>query len=240
MSYSSFFRESALEQAKLDGQTRSDNEEEKLKDIPRTAGNILQERAENYQIALEEALSECYKDPMLTAAALLREVTTPYPLPTPQVEVIPWIYFPLTIPGLCLTIDGYCDGEPDLPEYSESLFNNTLSLNLWIVSFEYNYDTEAWELRVAPGTGIILGATWSPESGYGFQAGVDLGLDLRVAGFDLQGYLEVDKTGLHLKGETGAFVSLGILEGGVERSVSTTLIPIQAIPQEPTPQPDTD
>lgn len=240
MSYSSFFRESALEQAKLNGQTLSDIEEEKLKDIPRTAGNILQERAENYQIALEEALSECYKDPMLTAAALLGEVSTPYPLPTPRVEEIPWIYFPLTIPGLCLTIDGYCDGEPDLPEYSESLFNNTLSLNLWIVSFEYNYDTEAWELRVAPGTGIILGATWSPDSGYGFQAGVDLGLDLRVAGFDLQGYLEVDKTGLHLKGETGAFVSLGILEGGVERSVSTTLIPFQAIPQEPIAPPETD
>ncbi|MRR23413.1 hypothetical protein EG830_10605 [bacterium] len=240
MSYSSFFRECALEQAKIEGQARSDYEEEKLKDIPRTAASILQERSENYQIALEEAISECYKDPMLTAAALLIEKNSPYGLPTPQVEVIPWIYFPLTVPGLCLTIDGYCDGEPDLPEYSESLFNNTLSLNLWIASFEYNYDTEAWELRVAPGTGIILGATWSPESGYGFQAGVDLGLDLLVAGFDLQGYLEVDKTGLHLKGETGAFVSLGILEGGVERSVSTTLIPFETVPEEATPMPATE
>ena len=62
------------------------------------------------------------------------------------------------------------------------------------------------------GTGIILGATWSPESGYGYQAGVDLGVDLVVAGFDLQLYLEVDKTGMHLKGETGAFVSMGIFE----------------------------
>jgi tetratricopeptide (TPR) repeat protein len=238
--YSSFFRECVLEQAKIDGQTRSDYEEDKLKDIPRTAGGILQERAENYQIALEEAFSECYKDPMLTAAALLTEKNSPYGLPEPQVEVIPWIYFPLLLPDLCLTIDGYCDGEPDLPEYSESMFNNTLSLNLLIVSFEYNYDTEAWELRVAPETGIILGATWSPESGYGYQAGVDLGLDLKVVGFDLQCYFEVDKTGMHIKGETGAFVNLGILEAGIERSISQTLIPFQAVPGEATPLSETE
>ncbi len=240
MSYSSFFKECALDVAKIEAQKRSDYEENKLKDITRTAASILQERAENYQIALEEAINECYKDPMLTAAALLKVENCPYPLPASLVEIVPWGYFPLLLPELCLTIDGYCDGDPNLPEFDESMFDNTLSLNLWIVSFEYNYDTEAWELRIAPGTGIILGATWSPESGYGYQAGIDLGLDLVVAGFDLQCYLEVDKTGMHIKGETGAFVSLGILEGGIEKSVSKTLIPFQAVPGEATPLSETE
>lgn len=238
MSYSNFFRECALEQAKIDGQARSDYEEEKLKDIPRTTASILQERSENYQIALEEAISECYKDPMLTAAALLIEKNSPYGLPEPNVEVIPWIYFPLTVPGLCLTIDGYCDGDPDLPKFDESMFNNTFSLDLWIASFEYNYDTEAWEFRV--GDGVFLGASWSPESGYGFQSGIDLGIDLVVAGFDAQCFLEVDKTGMHLNGETSAFVNLGILEAGIEKSISQTLIPFQAVPGEATPLPVTE
>jgi tetratricopeptide (TPR) repeat protein len=238
MGYSSFFMDCALEQAKIDGQKRSDYEEEKLKDIPRAAVNILQERSENYHIALEEAISECYNDPMLTAAELLNFQNGPYPLPPSRVEIIPWGYFPLLIPDLCLNIPGYCDGDPDLPEYDESMFNNTFSLDLWVASFEYNYDTEAWELRLAPGTGIILGVTWSPESGYGYQAGVDLGLNLVVAGFDLECYLEVDKTGMHLKGETGAFVNLGIIDAGIERSVSKTLIAFQAVPQESTPSPE--
>lgn len=240
ISYSSFFRECVLEQAKIDGQARSDYEEEKLKYIPRSAGSILQERAENYQIALEEAFSECYKDPMLTAAALLSVENSPYGLPASQVESVFLFYFPLGLPDFCFNIPGYCDGEGelDLLGYDVPMFSNTFSIDLWIVSFEYNYDTEAWEFRLAPGTGLILGASWSPESGYGYQAGVDLGLDIKVFGFDLQFYFEVDKTGMHLKGETGAFVSLGPLEAGVERSISQTLIPFQTVPMEATPLPE--
>lgn len=234
MSYSSFFRECVLEQAKIDGQARSDYEEGKLKDIPRSAGSILQERAENYQIALEEAFSECYKDPMLTAAALLSVENSPYGLPKSRVESVFLMYFPLALPDLCLNIPGYCDGgrEPDLKKYDASIFNNTFSLDLWIASFEYNYDTESWEFRV--GEGVFLGASWSPESGYGFQAGGELGLNLVVAGFDVAGYFEVDKNGMHLKGEASAFVGL-ILQAGIERSGSVTLIPFQASPGEPTP-----
>lgn len=238
ISYSDYFMECALEQAKIEGQKRSEYEEDKLKDIPRTAGSILQERSENYQIAMEEAISECYKDQMLTAAALLIEKKSLYGLPEPQVEVIPWIYFPLTIPELCLTIDGYCDGDPDLPGFDESMFDNTFTLDLWIASFEYNYDTEAWEFRV--GEGVFLGASWSPESGYGYQAGIDLGVNLVVAGFDAQCFLEVDKNGMHLNGETSAFVNLGMLEAGIEKSISQTLIPFQVVPEEATPLPVTD
>ncbi len=233
MSYSSFFRESALEQAKLEGQTLSDYEEEKLKNIPRTAASILQERADNYQIALEEAFSECYKDPMLTAAALLRVENSPYSLPKSRVESVFLLYFPLGFPGLCIDIPGYCDGEPNLSRYDVSMFNNTFSLDLWIASFEYNYDTEAWEFRV--GQGVFLGASWSPEAGYGYQAGIDLGVSLVVGGFDAQCFLEVDKNGMHLNGEVSAFVNLGIMEAGIERSISETLIPFQAVPGEATP-----
>jgi tetratricopeptide (TPR) repeat protein len=239
MRYSSFFRDCVLEQAKIDGQTLSDYEEEKLKDIPRTAGSILQERAENYQIALEEAFSECYKDPMLTAAALLTEKNSPYGLPDPQVELIDLIP-PHLLALLCLEIPGYCDGEPDLPEFDESMFDNTFTLDLWVVSFEYNSNTEAWELRILPATGVILGANWTPESGYGFQAGAGLGLNLVVAGIDLELYFEVNRNGLHLNGEASAFSKLDIYKTGLEKSFSVPLIPIQADPREPTPQSETE
>jgi len=60
------------------------------------------------------------------------------------------------------------------------------------------------------------------------------------AGSDAQLFLEVDKNGMHLNGEASAFVNLGILEAGIERSISHTLIPFQAIPMEPTPLPETE
>ena len=240
MSYSSFFRECVLEQAKIVGQAQSDYEEEKLKDIPRSAGSILQERAENYQIALEEAFSECYKDPMLTAAALLSVENSPYGLPAARVESVFLLYFPLGFPGFCFDFPGYCDGEPDLSKYDVSMFDNTFTLDLFVVSFEYNSDTEAWELRILPSTGVILGANWSPESGYGFQAGAGLGLNLVVAGIDLELYFEVNRNGLHLNGEVSAFSKLDIYKTGLEKAFSVPLIPFQAVPGETTPLPESE
>jgi|GEM_PF-918977 len=218
ISYSSFFRECALEQAKIEGQTRSDYEENKLKDIPRTAGSILQERAENYQIALEEAISQCYKDQMLTAAALLKEKNCPYSLPTPQVEGIPWIYFPLMIPELCLTIDGYCDGDPNLPEFSESFFDDTFSLNLIIASLEYNTSTGEWEFRV--GQGIILGATWSPKSGFGGQLGVGVNAHFFGVEYEAAAFLEgnAEELTAHIEGGASTFLGPGV-ETGMKQTV---------------------
>ncbi len=215
---SSFFMDCAKQQAEIDAQVMSDNEEEKLKDIPGTAINIAQERAENYQIALEEAINECYKDPMLTAAALLEIENSPYGLPTSLVEGVPWGYFPLMLPGLCLSIPGYCDGDPDLPEFDASMFDNTFTLDLILASLEYNTSTGEWEFRV--GQGIILGATWSPESGFGVQLGAGVHAAFFGVNYEAGAYLEGNSEGLtaHLEGGASTILGPG-LESGIEQNV---------------------
>jgi hypothetical protein len=240
MSYSSFYMECALKQAEADANQGFQELYSRTKDLPVTAGYYADVKEDIYQSSLEEAINQCYKDPMITGASSLKAKSEPATLPLSHVEIYPIVYYIFAIPGACLSIPGYCD-ETDPGNLSfPNLLDNTFSLNLWIASFEYNYDTGAWELRVAPGTGIILGATWSPESGFGYQAGADLDVDLGVAGFGLEGYFEVDKNGMHLKGEISAFVNLGIFEAGMEKSGTHTLIPFQAAPGEATPLLETE
>ncbi len=235
MSYSSFFMQCALDQAKIDARVQSEYEEERTKNLPISAIERARLRTETYNSALEEAIKECYLDPMLTAASLLNAESIPQELPHSDVEVLDLTFFyPFAWLEACLSIEGYYDGG-EKPEVS-GIADNTFSLNLWVASFEYNWNTGEWELRILPGTGVILGATWSPDSGFGVEAGVDLGLDLIVAGFNLEGYFKVDKNGMTLNGEAGAFVSLGVLEAGLESSGSVPVIPFQATTSEPLPE----
>ncbi len=235
ISFSSYFLECAKEQAVIESKIQSDYEHELTKDLPVSEANRAVERAENYQIALEEAINECFRDPMLMATALLHVENTPISLPTSSIESVFAEYFPLAVAGLCIEIPGYCDGDPDISGFDPSGLDNTFSLNLWVASFEYNSNTGAWELRILPGTGIILGATWSPESSFGFQAGVNLGLNLVVAGFNIEGYFEVNKNGMSLNGEAEAFLKMGVLEAGLETSGSVPVTPSQATTGEPLP-----
>jgi hypothetical protein len=234
MSYSSFFMNCAVAQAELDAREQSDYIERKTKDLPISEAERARERSDTYKSALEEAIKECYLDPMLTAASLLKAENSPQQLPHSDVEVLDLTFFyPFVWLDACLSIEGYYNGgeRPSIP----GIGDNTFSLNLWVASFEYNYNTGEWELRILPETGIILGATWSPDSGYGFQAGADLDLDLKVAGFNLEGYFEVNKNGLTLNGEAGANVNMGPLEAAIEASGSLAVIPFQATTSEPLP-----
>jgi hypothetical protein len=148
------------------------------------------------------------------------------------VEVIPWIYFPIAIPGLCLTIAGYCDGDPDLPEFDESMFNNTFSLNLLIASLEYNTSNGEWEFRI--GQGIILGATWSPESGFGVQLGAGVDAGFLGVEYEAVAFLEGNAEGLTAHIEGGASTFLG---PGVETGMKQTVIQLehQCTAMEPCP-----
>ena len=240
LSYSSFYMDCALKQAEAIANQGFNELYSRTKDLPVTAGSYADVKADIYQGAYEEAIKQCYLSPMQAGASYLSTKSEPAGLPKSNVEVYNFQYWILAWPSACVSIQGYCeeDFEPNTPS---TPFDNTFSINLLIVSFEYNYDTEAWELRVAPETGIILGAHLESRVRVRVtQAGVDLGLDLKVIGFDLQCYFEVDKTGMHIKGETGAFVNLGILEAGLERSISQTLIPFQAVPGEATPLSETE
>jgi tetratricopeptide (TPR) repeat protein len=235
MGYSSFFMKCALEQAEINARIQSEYDEERLKNLPISIPERARLKTEAYNSALEEAIKECYIDPMLTGASLLNAVSSPQQLPHSEVEVLDLTFFyPLVWLDACLSIKGYADGGE--PQNAFGIADNTFSLNLWVASFEYNWDSGEWELRILPGTGIILGATWSPESSFGFQAGVDLGLDLEIAGINLEGYFEVNKTGMTLNGEAGVFVSLGVLEAGLETSGSASVIPFQATTSEPLPE----
>lgn len=218
MSYSSFYMECALKQAEADANQGFKELYSNTKDLPLTAGSYADVKADIYQSSLEEAINQCYKDPMITGASYLKAKSEPEALPVSHVEVYPIVYYIFTVPSACIDIQGYCDGM-DIGNLSmPNLLENTFSLNLIIASLEYNFSSGEWEFRI--GQEIILGATWSPESGFGVQIGV--GVDAGFFGVDYEAtaYLEGTGEGLtaHIEGGASTFLGPGV-ETGMEHTV---------------------
>jgi tetratricopeptide (TPR) repeat protein len=210
LGYSSFFMESALQQARIDANA----EINRWRDMPVTAEGMAELRAESYQDALEEAINYCYKYQVDQAYRWLTAKAIPYGLPNPSIETITvqdfFLLF-MVIPLECFNIKDYCpDGEGGDTRKPEFPVEHTVSLDLFIVSIEWNTDNNEWEFNV--GAGIEVGVTWKPETGFGFQigAGVDfMGMEEAV-------YVRIDEGKLTVETEEGYGIGAGFLGAGVE------------------------
>jgi len=214
LGYSSFFMECAIQQARVSANAQINS----WKDMPLTAESMAELRAEAYQDALAEAIKDCYKSPVNQAYRWLTAEAKPYGLPNPKIKTITaqdfFLLF-MIIPMECFNIKDYCpDGEGGDTRKPEIPVEHTVTLDLFIVSIEWNTDTDEWEFNV--GEGIIVGVTWKPETGFGFQVG---------AGVDFMGmeeaiYVRIDEGKLTVETEEGYGIGAGILSAGVE--VKTT------------------
>lgn len=210
LGYSSFFMECALQQAKMSANAEINN----WRDMPLTAESMAELKTEAYQDALAEAMKDCYKAPVSQAYRWLTAEAIPYGLPNPSIETITvqdfFLLF-MVIPLECFNIKDYCpDGEGGDTRKPEFPAEHTVSLDLFIVSIEWNTDSNEWEFNV--GAGIEVGITWKPETGFGFQigAGVDfLGMEEAV-------YVRIDEGKLTVETEEGFGVGAGFLSAGFE------------------------
>ena len=210
LGYSSFFMECALQQARIDANA----EINRWRDMPVTAEGMAELRAESYQDALEEAINYCYKYQVDQAYRWLTAEASPYGLPNSTIVAIgPQDFYLLfmVIPLECFNIKDYCpDGQGGDTRKPEFPAEHTVSLDLFIVSIEWNTDNNEWEFNV--GAGIEVGVTWKPETGFGFQigAGVDfMGMEEAV-------YVRIDEGKLTVETEEGYGIGAGFLGAGVE------------------------
>ncbi len=224
LGYSSFFMESALKQAR----TEAENAVSHLpRGIPITAQAAAELRAKVYQTELEEAIRDCYKAQINKAYSLLTAKSRPYGLPYPKVETItPEDFFTLwmVIPLKCFDIKGYCpDGKSgDMGDISLPT-NFSIGIDLFIISFKWNMETDEMELNI--GQGIILGATWTPETGFGFQIGAGIDRGIGPIGGTAVVYAKYDEGQWTVQGELEGSLGLGPLSAGVK------IIPFQFAPE---------
>jgi tetratricopeptide (TPR) repeat protein len=214
LGYSSFFMESALRQAKAEANLAI----ERLKSLPITAESFAELRAEAYQDALDEAIRQCYKAQIDQAYRWLTAKSSPYSLPKPSIETIntqDFLMLFMVIPLECFNIKDYCpDGDNGDPRKPEMPVDHTVSLDLIIVSFEWNTDTDEIEFNV--GQGIIVGVTWTPETGFGFQIGAGIDLGVGPIGVEEAIYARFDEGRITIQSEEGVSFGVGPLSAGYE------------------------
>jgi tetratricopeptide (TPR) repeat protein len=169
-------------------------------------------KAEASWVDYEDVLEYCYRDPMRTAAAWMRTESEPQGLTSKaDIEVPPLEGFPLLIPGLCFEIPGYCDIAFNGLEWPSLPFDFTIGLNLWIISFEWNTSTGEVEFNV--GQILKFGATWNPKTGFGFQLGVGVDVELSTFKLEAAAYAKISSEGIKIEGELEAkigFEQLGV------------------------------
>ena len=171
---------------------------------------------------------------MQAGALYLETKNEPEALPISNIKVYDFYYWIFAWPGACVNIQGYCeeDFEPNTPS---TMFDNTFTLDLILVSLEYNTSTGEWEFRV--GQGIILGATWSPKSGFGVQFGVGAHTTFfGINNFEAGAYLEGNSEGLtaHLEGSAST-----VLGPGLEKDIVNHVVQLELVctAMEPCPLP---
>jgi tetratricopeptide (TPR) repeat protein len=215
LGYSSFFMESALKQA-----TTNTNEAlKRFSHAPLTAQALAKLKAEVYKDALEEAIQNCYQRQIDQAFRWMTVESSSYGLPNPNIETLEtedFLLLYMVIPLKCFEIEGYCpDGEGDNAKKPDSPFDNTIGIDLWIISFEWDPENDEFELNL--GQGIMVGMTWNPETGFGAQLGLGLHGSVGAAGGEISVYVKLDE---------GKFTVEGNLEGSVGAgplSVSSSL-----------------
>lgn len=206
--YSSFFYANALKQASADA-----NEElKRLSELPITAQSLTEHKARAHKEALENAMEYCYKPLIEQAYRLMtaKECGT-FSLPKPTVEVITvqefnQMFFVILERGV--VIQGYCpDGKGGDFKQPDFKFDPTISLDLYIISFEWNPITNEFELNL--GQGIMVGMTWKPETGFGVQVG--LGVHGKVGGViggEAAVWCRLDEGVLTVESELGGYIGL--------------------------------
>jgi hypothetical protein len=197
--------------------------------IPITAQTAAELRAKAYHEELEEALRDCYKAQINQAYRWLTDKSRPYGLPYPKVETIKtedFLTLWLVIPQRCFDIKGYCpDGKSGDAGDISLPTDFSIGIDLFFISFEWNMETDEMELNI--GQGIILGATWNPETGFGFQIGAGIDGSLGPVGATAVTYLKIDEGVWTVEGKVGGSI------GGGPFSVGQDMILFQAVVQEP-------
>lgn len=225
LGYSSFIYESALKQASADA-----NEELKgVSDLPVTAQSLTELKANAYKEALDNAMKYCYK-PLIDQAYKWMRIKSgesgSYSLPSPTVAVINVqdynMMFFLILDG-CFEIKGYCpDGEGGDIRKPEISFDPTISIDLFLLSFEWNPVTNEFELNL--GQGLMVGMTWKPETGFGVQVGLGVHGSTGIFGGEAAVYCRLDEGRLALEtelgGQIGLFREKGSLGVGFETVVT--------------------
>lgn len=210
LGYSSFFMECALQQARISANEQINS----WRDMPLTAESMAELRAEAYQEALEEAINYCYKSQVDQAYRWLTAEASPYGLPKSNIDAIDpqdFLLLFMVIPLECFNIKDYCpDGEGGDTRKPEFPVEHTVSLDLFIVSIEWNTDNNEWEFNI--GAGIEVGVTWKPETGFGFQ----LGAGVDFMGMEEAVYVRIDEGKLTIETEEGFGVGTGFLSAGFE------------------------
>jgi tetratricopeptide (TPR) repeat protein len=181
--------------------------------------DLSQIKLQLYQGVLEEEMRYCYEERIRRAFNLINTEETPGELPRANETSID-ISSIAAIPGLiitgCFNIEGYCH---DGSSYNESIFGGfgggydiSIGVDLWLIEFEWNLESGEWELNI--GQGFIVGATWSPEAGFGVQVGVGLDVDFGPIEVNATTYLKVSqKMSARIEGELTAGVEAGAFYG---------------------------
>ena len=225
LGYSSYFMESALKQAKSETGIAVSH---LPKGIPIKAQSAAEFRAKVYQGELEEAIRDCYKAQINQAYSWLSAGSRPYILPKPKVETIKsqdFFALGFVIPMKCFDIKGYCPDGNSVEAGNISMPTDfTIGVDLFFISFAWNMETDAMELNI--GQGLILGATWKPETGFGLQVGVGLDGSVGPAGVSAVTYLKIDEGVWTVEGNLGASL------GGGPFSVGQDIVSFQLVVQE--------
>jgi tetratricopeptide (TPR) repeat protein len=218
LGYSSFFMESAIKQASAE----ANEGVKRFSSLPLSAQAMTDLRAQTYKDALENAIRDCYQTPVNQALRWITAKSSPYGLPKADIETLgtqDFFMLFMVIPQRCFEIKGYCpDGEgtdtgkPDLP------FDNTIGIDLFIVSIEWNPDTDEFELNV--GQGIMVGMTWNPETGFGFQLGLGVHGSVGAAGGEMAVYGKIDEGKLTIESNIEGSIGWGPLSAGGEIAVT--------------------
>ena len=207
LGYRSFFMESVLQQVQIDVNMVIN----RWRDLPITAQSFAEIKADAYKDALEDNMRYCYKYPIDQAYRWLSTKSSPYGLPFPKVECIEAQDFNLLfliIPLRCFDIPGYCpDEDGGEPPEIEMPGDNTIGIDLWIVSFEWNTDTNEFEFNA--GQGIIVGVTWKPETGFGFQIGAGVRGGAGFMAGEMAIYARFDEGKCTIQTEVGGSIGFG-------------------------------
>lgn len=218
LGYSSFFMESALKEAR----SQADMTIKNMTKLPLPAQSLAGLKEKAYKDALEEAIRNCYKAQIDQAYAWMTAPSEPYNLPEPKVKVInteDYFLLFMVIPLECLNIEGYCpEGQSVDTKKPEIPGDNVISIDLLIVSFKWNTDTDEMEFNV--GEGIIVGATWSPKTGFGAQVGFGFHGVAGPIGGEAAVYARFDEGKCRIETEFNG--SLGFGPVGVGKEVKST------------------
>lgn len=180
--------------------------------------------------AYAEAMRYCYTEPVRGIALQARAISDgPQRLETRgwQQDIV--AVGPFVIMPMALAKKGYggdCDAKLPTLNADASL---KWSLSLVLVQIEYDFSENEVKLQV--GQGLIVAGTWSPERGFGFQAGVGFDLDAGPIAASAVTYWKIGSDGSFVEEtELGAGVNVGVETLGVEASTSETLMPAQHAP----------